>query len=116
MNIEITSTAYTVENRGFETPCWMWRGGLVNGYGRFHRGHRKWWYAHRAMYEQEVGPIPNGMHLHHRCENRRCVRPSHLVLVTRSEHMWTHNLPGRGWEIHRTRTSAEAVADPDSTP
>lgn len=39
-------------------------------------------YAHRAMYEQEVGPITEGLELDHLCRQTMCVNPSHLEPVT----------------------------------
>lgn len=42
-------------------------------------------YAHRYMYEQIVGPIPEGMHLDHLCRNRWCINPEHLEPVTNRE-------------------------------
>jgi hypothetical protein len=69
-----------------DTGCWLWTGARShNGYGRVSvRGpdpgspqtHLQ---AHRAMYEMLVGPIPEGMTLHHTCEVRHCVNPAHHV-------------------------------------
>jgi len=38
--------------------------------------------AHRAMYEREVGPIPEGLQLDHLCRIKGCIRPDHLEPVT----------------------------------
>lgn len=74
-----------------ETGCWNWGAATFsNGYGVMSRdGHAT---AHRWMYEREVGPIPEGMHVHHRCENKRCVNPEHLELMTPEEHGRLHRL------------------------
>lgn len=62
--------------------CLVWQGsGTQNGYGKFWDGRRSV-LAHRWSYEQQRGPIPNGMQLHHECRSKRCVDPDHLVLVT----------------------------------
>jgi hypothetical protein len=41
--------------------------------------------AHRFAYEYLVGPIPDGLEIDHRCNNRRCVNPNHLRVTTRKE-------------------------------
>jgi HNH endonuclease len=61
--------------------CWVWEGRLDrDGYGR-ERGRL----AHVVVYEQEFGPVPQGMALDHRCRRRDCVNPRHLEPVTKSE-------------------------------
>ena len=64
--------------------CWEWTAGKnVGGYGRFTlTGSDTNVAAHRYAYEDELGPIPEGMDLDHLCRNRACVRPSHLEPVT----------------------------------
>lgn len=44
-------------------------------------------YAHRAMYEQEVGPIPEGLTLDHLCRQPACMRPDHLEPVTHATNL-----------------------------
>jgi hypothetical protein len=78
---------WTVEDCGYETPCWIW--GLAlnpNGYGHIEREGRHHG-AHRWVYEQIVGPIPAGMTIDHLCRNKPCVNPDHLEPVTHAENL-----------------------------
>lgn len=52
-------------------------------YGRLRGGDGKHLVlAHRASYEILHGPIPEGLHVLHACDNPPCFRPSHLSLGT----------------------------------
>jgi hypothetical protein len=63
-------------------PCWEWQGARdERGYGRLRVNDRQT-RAHRAMWEQAVGPIPAGMCVLHHCDNPSCVRLEHLYLGT----------------------------------
>jgi HNH endonuclease len=88
-----------------ETGCWVWQLYVDrNGYGRLAtRGAPKTnrtALAHRWMWEQTFGPIPDGMPLDHTCHtrdescpggpgclHRRCVNPEHLEPVTTRENV-----------------------------
>lgn len=62
-----------------------------NGYARIPGGKRGVrLYAHRAAWEQKHGPIPEGMHIHHRCHNKTCVNVDHLELLIPKEHYAQH--------------------------
>jgi hypothetical protein len=71
--------------------CWRWIGAIQRGYGVVHGTHGTK-YAHRLSYERFVGPIPIGMALDHLCENRWCVNPDHLEIVTSGENTTRGNL------------------------
>lgn len=64
--------------------CWVWTAGRSTnqfGHGVFSVGRGVSKGAHRFMYEQVVGPIPEGCVLDHLCRNTSCVRPDHLEPV-----------------------------------
>lgn len=71
------------------TGCWLWLGSLDRGgYGKLASGA----IAHRVVYEQHKGPIPEGRQLDHLCRQRSCVNPDHLEPVTRRENVIRGNV------------------------
>ena len=74
-----------------ETGCWEWTGArLSNGYGSYRTVHSNL-LVHRVAYELLVGPIPDGNHIHHRCENIICFNPDHLQPLPQGEHTILHH-------------------------
>lgn len=67
-------------------PCWLWTGARSRGNGglygtlRLPRS-RASVRAHRWSWEQERGPIPDGLTIDHLCRVTLCVRTSHLEPV-----------------------------------
>jgi hypothetical protein len=72
-----------------ERGCWNWTRAVDGkGYGvmRLPR-QRKLIRAHRAAFESHNGPIPSTWSVCHRCNNKRCVNPSHLYLATHQQNI-----------------------------
>ena len=65
--------------------CIEWTGTkFKSGYGEVH--HRgKHWRAHRLAWTMANGPIPDGLHVLHSCDNPACCKLEHLRLGTAAE-------------------------------
>lgn len=79
--------------------CWEWQGWRNrNGYGVMAtgpKGGQRKELAHRISWRVNVGPIPDGLRVLHRCDNPPCVRPSHLFLGTQLDNMRDASAKGR---------------------
>lgn len=95
--------AYRIEANG----CWLWLGGIgYHGYGKRYWSGRTA-LAHRVMYEEMVGPIPDGLQIDHLCRNRACVNPAHLEAVSGGENVRRGVSP----ELSRQRRTRFSSAD-----
>lgn len=85
-----------------EEGCWNWTASTRNGYGCL-RDQDRTEYAHRLSYIWHFGEIAEGLVIRHRCDNRLCVRPSHLEVGTKADN--SRDMVERG------RSPRNAVAD-----
>lgn len=87
--------------------CWVWTAAVVGsrnpkykrigGYGAFGVG-GKVRRAHRVSWELANGPIPDGALVCHSCDNRSCVRPSHLFIGDQSDNV--HDMDAKGRRVN----------------
>lgn len=81
--------------------CWIWTGAkFTHGYGAFYPKN-KTVSTHRFSYELNIGLIPKGMMVCHRCDNPQCIRPSHLFIGSGSDN--TRDMISKG----RSKRSGE---------
>ena len=68
--------------------CWLWTSVKTHdGYPYWKTTGNKTLYAHRFIYEQEIGPIPKNLTLDHLCRVRHCVNPAHMDPCTMQENI-----------------------------
>lgn len=83
---------YVPEDRGYNTPCWIWQWKMgSNGYGQLwdaDAGQMR--NAHRVLYERRHGPLSENTDVHHRCEQKDCVRLNHLKPMSAAKHQRIH--------------------------
>lgn len=77
--------------------CWEWQGGTIQGYGSIGwtiDGQTQTFLAHRVSYFIVTGKQP-GEAVCHRCDNPKCVRPSHLFSGSLQDNIADRHAKGR---------------------
>jgi len=83
------------KSRETQSGCWEWTAGRNHkGYGTL-KVAGKDLRAHRVAYEVWVGPIPEGMHVLHVCDNPPCINPAHLWVGTNKDNADDRDAKGR---------------------
>jgi hypothetical protein len=91
--------------------CFLWVGTVSQfGYGTATANGRTGQKVHRLAYEAAHGPIPNGMHVLHRCDVRCCVNPDHLFLGTNADNVADKMAKGRYRGAKPKLTPEQALA------
>lgn len=97
-------THYAVEDRGYDTPCWIWQGAKSKeGYGRVHLNGQSCG-AHRLFYEHhkeelidpptKPGTMGTRIEVDHKCFQPDCVNPGHLRAMEQKAHLQMHRSGG----------------------
>lgn len=103
--------------RKTESGCVLWAGRVHkrNGYGLINPDNsNRSLGAHRLSYELMIGPIPDGLYVLHRCDNRLCILPTHLFVGTQLENMQDCVAKGRqarGEMLGRSKLTVESIME-----
>lgn len=92
--------------------CWNWKAGKdKKGYGIFWNSGNKV-RAHRFAFEvAQIGFIPEGMNILHKCDNPSCCNPRHLYAGTQFDNVRDMDTRGRRKSNQNTTAIAFSHAD-----
>lgn len=106
-----------VDTSGGSDACWNWIAFRnSDGYGIIGTGGKSNQAAHRVSYLLNVGTIPDGYRVLHRCDNPSCCNPSHLFLGTQADNVADmvqkkRNVAHKGEKAPRAKLSFNQVQE-----
>lgn len=90
--------------------CWPWTGTInKKGYGQI-SVQRRTWLAHRLVWVEANGPIPDGLQVCHRCDNRSCCNLADLFLGTAADNQHDKRDKGRAARGEANRGGGKLTA------
>lgn len=95
-----------------DTNCWVWTGYTDNGYGKFHF-RRTRWLAHRVRWILKHGDLAADELLLHKCDNRACIRVSHLYIGNTLQNAIDRESRGRGNQPQGEKHPKAKLTDDD---
>lgn len=100
-----------VDKSAGQDACWLYMGFRKwDGYGWVSRFGKNMT-AHRYAWILTHGPVPEGLHVLHQCDNPPCCNPDHMRLGTHAENMAEMKERGRANAGHFTKRKPTLFPD-----